>query len=215
MTWTFPATENGKNIIITAPTVYLTYLGRYLWRAKVVRRLEQKSTFAVWLVLTDQQGRAMSSYSKVSAQTEGTGDWQNIRPAQITEDHFISSNGNTFAGYHLLVDLWQAHSLDDLALMRATLQECVSVSNATLLHIHLHHFEPNGGISGVALLAESHISVHTWPERAFAAFDLFMCGKAMPHHALAVLQRAFSPQDVNIRQMCRGVLGAEAGPKLA
>ena len=204
--------ESGKNIIIPAWTVYLTYRPEPV-ACESVKTTGAKATLAAWLVLTDQQGRAMSSYSNVSEQTEGTGDWQNIKSAQITEDHFINSNGSTFAGYHLLVDLWQARSLDDLALMRATLQECVTVSNATLLHIHLHYFEPNGGISGVALLAESHISVHTWPERAFAAFDLFMCGKAIPHHALAVLQRAFSPQDVNIRQMCRGVVQTETSQK--
>lgn len=155
----------------------------------------------------------MSSHSNISGQLQGAGSWQAIKPAQITEDHFVCSGGHTFAGYHLLVDLWQAHSLDDLALMRAALQECVTVCSATLLHIHLHHFEPNGGISGVALLAESHISVHTWPERAFAAFDLFMCGKAAPHHAIAVLQRIFSPQDVNIRQVLRGMVQADAGQK--
>lgn len=196
--------ENGKNIIIAAWTVYLTYR-----LAQSAKTTGAKNDVSILLVLTDQQGRAMSYNSNVSEQTEGTGGWQTIQPAEVTDDHFISSNGNTFAGYHLLVDLWQAHLLDDLALMRATLQECVVVSNATLLHIHLHHFEPNGGISGVALLAESHISVHTWPERAFAAFDLFMCGQAMPHHALAVLQRAFSPQDVNVRQVCRGVVQSQ------
>jgi len=62
--------------------------------------------------------------------------------------------------------------------MEATLREAVLQAGATLLHIHLHHFTPNGGISGVAVLAESHISVHTWPERNFAAFDVFMCGDA-------------------------------------
>jgi S-adenosylmethionine decarboxylase proenzyme len=45
---------------------------------------------------------------------------------------------------------------------------------ATLLHIHLHHFEPNGGVSGVAVLAESHISIHSWPKRGYAALDIFM-----------------------------------------
>jgi len=49
-----------------------------------------------------------------------------------------------------------------------------------LLHIHLHHFSHNGGVSGVAVLAESHISVHTWPERDYAAIDVFMCGHTSP-----------------------------------
>ncbi len=59
------------------------------------------------------------------------------------------------------------------------------------LHIHLHKFEDGGGISGVAVLAESHISVHTWPEKGFAAFDVFMCGNAEPRKALDVFKRVF------------------------
>jgi S-adenosylmethionine decarboxylase len=77
---------------------------------------------------------------------------------------------------------------------------------ATLLHIHLHHFTPNGGISGVAVLAESHISVHTWPERSFAAFDIFMCGNARPEEAVPVLKRAFLPTTMRISEQLRGVV---------
>ncbi len=137
---------------------------------------------------------------------------QKTQAAQTTDDHFIQRDGKIFAGYHLLVDLWQAHSLNNLALMRTTLKECVEICNATLLHIHLHHFEPNGGISGVAVLAESHISVHTWPERSFAAFDIFMCGKATPQNAIAILQRTFAPQNVDIRQELRGVIEQSISP---
>jgi len=48
------------------------------------------------------------------------------------------------------------------------MRDAVEAAGATLLHIHLHTFEPNGGVSGVAVLAESHISVHTWPEKGYA-----------------------------------------------
>ena len=76
-------------------------------------------------------------------------------------DHFISKDGEIFAGTHLIIDLWGAKDLDCLERMEAAMRACVDECNATLLHIHLHHFTPNGGISGVAVLAESHISVHT------------------------------------------------------
>ena len=76
-------------------------------------------------------------------------------------DHFITRNGKTFAGIHLIFDFWQATRLNDLALMEHSLRDAVSTAGATLLPIHLHHFTPNGGISGVAVLAESDISVHT------------------------------------------------------
>jgi len=65
---------------------------------------------------------------------------------------------------HLLIDLYRASRLSDIDHIERTLRECVEAAGATLLHIHLHHFEPNGGVSGVAVLAESHISIHTWPE---------------------------------------------------
>jgi len=58
------------------------------------------------------------------------------------------------------------------------LRRCVDASFATLLHLHCHQFSDSGGLSAVAVLAESHITVHTWPERDFAAFDVFMCGTA-------------------------------------
>ena len=119
-------------------------------------------------------------------------------------DHFITRNGVQFAGTHIILDLWGASRLDDLKLMEATLREAVIQAGATLLHIHLHHFTPNGGISGVAVLAESHISVHTWPERNFAAFDVFMCGDAQPELTIPVLRQAFTPENINVSEHLRG-----------
>jgi len=120
------------------------------------------------------------------------------------EDHFIVRDGREYAGTHLILDLWEAARLDDLELMEAAMREAVEVAGATLLHIHLHHFTPSGGISGVAVLAESHISVHTWPERDFAAFDIFMCGDARPEEAIPVLVRAFRPGRMKVSQHLRG-----------
>ena len=78
-------------------------------------------------------------------------------------DHFIRRNGIEYAGTHLILDLWDAEGLDNLELMESAMREAVITCGATLLHVHLHHFTPSYGISGVAVLAESHISVHTWP----------------------------------------------------
>ena len=123
----------------------------------------------------------------------------------ISNDHFIRRNGIEFAGTHLILDLWEARGLDDLELMESAMREAISTCGATLLHIHLHHFSPSNGISGVAVLAESHISVHTWPERDFAAFDIFMCGDARPELAIPVLKRAFKPGRINIVEQLRGI----------
>ncbi len=121
-------------------------------------------------------------------------------------DHFITRNGRVFAGTHLIIDLWGAQRLDEIDHVRATLREAVEQAGATLLHIHLHHFTPNGGVSGVAVLAESHISIHTWPECDYAALDVFMCGDSEPHKAIPVLERAFSPSSVEVGEHLRGEL---------
>ena len=122
------------------------------------------------------------------------------------KDHFVTRNGVTFAGSHLIVDLWEAEGLDDKDRIEQALLDAVKAAGATLLHIHLHVFTPSGGISGVAVLAESHISVHTWPERGYAAFDIFMCGAADPRKALSVLKRSFDPKRVVLGEHKRGVL---------
>ncbi len=120
-------------------------------------------------------------------------------------DYFVERDGLRFAGTHLILDLWGAERLDDEAFVRAVLERCVEVAGATLLHVHLHKFTPNGGLSGVAVLAESHISVHTWPERGFAAFDIFMCGRADPHRCIPVLREAFRPRHMTVAEQLRGI----------
>ncbi len=126
-------------------------------------------------------------------------------PVEESKDHFITRNGVTFAGSHLIIDLWGAKYLDDIEHMENAMRRCVEVCGATLLHIHVHHFAPDG-VSGVAVLAESHISVHTWPEREYAAFDVFMCGDAMPELAIVELKRAFFPERIEVSEHLRGVI---------
>ena len=124
--------------------------------------------------------------------------------AEVQNDHFVVRNGVRCAGAHLIIDVYQASRLDDLDHIEATLRRCVDAAGATLLHIHLHHFEPNGGVSGVAVLAESHISIHSWPERAYAALDIFMCGDANPDACVPVLREAFSPKKIAVSEHLRG-----------
>src|SRR6266481_4202109 len=112
------------------------------------------------------------------------------------KDHFITRNGLTYAGSHLIIDLWEAEGLNDRDRIEQALIDAVKAAGATLLHIHLHTFSEGGGISGVAVLAESHISVHTWPEKGYAAFDIFMCGNTEPRKAFSVLKQAFAPKRV-------------------
>ncbi|WP_349357740.1 adenosylmethionine decarboxylase [Stappia sp.] len=118
-------------------------------------------------------------------------------------DHFIEKDGVRCAGSHLIIDLYDAEKLDDLPYIEEALKTCVEEAGATLLHIHLHPFEPTG-VSGVAVLAESHISVHTWPEAGYAAFDVFMCGDAIPEKCVEVLERAFAPGRCEVSELLRG-----------
>ena len=124
-------------------------------------------------------------------------------------DHFLIKDGVEYSGTHLLIDLWGASRLDDRPYIEEILRRCVTACHATLLHIHLHQFSERGGISGIAVLAESHISVHTWPERHYAAFDVFMCGMAKPLNTLAILDKAFKPSDLKVKEIFRGYRDGE------
>ena len=121
------------------------------------------------------------------------------------KDYFVRRDGLCYAGSHLIIDLWQADNLTDLEIIETALREAIDAAGATLLHIHLHEFEANGGVSGVAVLAESHISIHTWPERAYAALDVFMCGDADPSKTIPVLRRYFGPGMISLSEHKRGV----------
>src|SRR3546814_20372812 len=104
------------------------------------------------------------------------------------KDVFIERNGERFAGTHLIVDLWGAERIDDLAYVEDTLRECVAAAKAPLLHIHLHRFTPNDGISGVAVLPEPPIATHSWPQLGYAELDISHYGHAAPHRHLEAVR---------------------------
>jgi len=92
-------------------------------------------------------------------------------------------------GKHCILELYACDSsrLDDEAFLRDTITTAAKQAGATLLNLITHRFEPQG-VTGLALLAESHISIHTWPESGYAAVDVFTCGDhTMPERACAVL----------------------------
>ena len=110
-----------------------------------------------------------------------------------------------FAGTHLIIDLWDAANLADPEHIDAVLREAAIATGATILHGHFHHFGPNSGVSGVLVLAESHVSIHTWPEKAYAALDIFVCGACDPYRALPVLKRGFLAERVQLAEHRRGM----------
>ncbi len=133
---------------------------------------------------------------------------QVLPPASEEEskDYFVERDGQKFAGMHLLVDLWGARGLDEPTRIDAALRTAAEAAGATILHGHFHHFSPNGGVSGVLVLAESHISIHTWPERDFAAIDIFMCGACDPYKSIPAIEAAFSAERVVLSEQRRGLI---------
>lgn len=122
------------------------------------------------------------------------------------KDYFVEKDGLRFAGTHLLVDLWDARNLNDPEHIDRSLRAAALAAGASILHSHFHHFSPSGGVSGVIVLAESHISIHTWPERDFAAVDIFMCGACDPYRSLPILKQAFRPASIQLSEQRRGLL---------
>lgn len=121
-------------------------------------------------------------------------------------DYFVNRDGLHYAGTHLLLDLWGATSLTDANTIERALVAAARAAGATVLHSHMHAFGPDMGVSGVVVLAESHISIHTWPERDYAALDIFMCGNCDPHNAIPVLRKAFAPTSLQLSEQKRGVV---------
>jgi len=83
-------------------------------------------------------------------------------------------------GKHVLIDVFEVpfEVLDNEKLILQCLIQAASKAGATILHSYAHHFEPQG-VSCVVVISESHFSVHTWPERLYAAVDLFTCGDSV------------------------------------
>ena len=133
-----------------------------------------------------------------------TTDTRSAAAENDRKDYFVERDGMRYAGTHLLADLWGASQLDDPDHIDAALREAALAAGATILHSHFHHFSPNGGVSGVVILAESHISIHTWPEVGYAALDVFMCGSANPDACIPVLREAFSAKRVGVNELLRG-----------
>lgn len=119
------------------------------------------------------------------------------------EDHIIRRSGKVFAGTHLLVDLIGAEGLGCPGRIERAFRAAVAAAGATLLHIHTHKFSPQG-LSSVAVLAESHLSAHTWPEIGYGAFDIFMCGGADPHAAVEALRAEYAPSEIRVLEHFRG-----------
>lgn len=99
-------------------------------------------------------------------------------------------------GQHYLLecDGVEAALLANPTQLQALLYRAAQAAQAQVLFGHCHHFGEGQGVTGVLLLQESHISIHTWPEYGYAAIDVFMCGEAQPQRAVAYLIEGLQPK---------------------
>lgn len=108
-------------------------------------------------------------------------------------------------GTHILIDHFGGKDLTEPDQIKRALQNAALAAGATILSGSFHKFGGHGGVTGVLLLAESHISIHTWPEKSYAAIDIFMCGDARPELAACSLKTSLGPERVEITQIRRGL----------
>jgi S-adenosylmethionine decarboxylase len=109
-------------------------------------------------------------------------------------------------GRHVIIELWGCSNvINDAELVKTAMLDAVRAANATLLNIYVHTFSPQG-VTGVAVLSESHLSIHTWPEYGYVAADVFTCGETTkPRAAAEVLGKAFHAKQLDLRELERGV----------
>ncbi len=110
-------------------------------------------------------------------------------------------------GRHLVVEFTGCSSklLDDMQHLEESLNEAVRRSGATKVRSILHRYNPQG-ISGVVVIAESHFSIHTWPEYGYAAVDFFTCGESVdPYRALDYMKEHLEASDVQVTELMRGM----------
>ena len=109
---------------------------------------------------------------------------------------------------HLLAELRECRSafLDDEDHVVAVMRTAAEAARATVKEVVVHHYAPQG-VAGVLLLAESHMSVHTWPEHAYVSVDVFTCGDCDPDAAIPVLAEGFGAARVELTRVVRGLAG--------
>lgn len=106
---------------------------------------------------------------------------------------------------HILFTLKECNSflLDDEGFVRDTVYSAASKCKSSLLALHSHKFNPQG-VTCVAMLAESHISIHTWPEKRMAVCDIFTCGEhTKPKKGVEHMKKMFDAQDIIYKSFTR------------
>jgi S-adenosylmethionine decarboxylase proenzyme len=111
-------------------------------------------------------------------------------------------------GKHVLLELFECDPklLNDITFIKESMIAAANASGATILGESFHQFSPQG-VSGVIIIAESHLTIHTWPEHGYAGADIFTCGtRVQPIVAAEVLIEKFKPGNSSIVQLDRGMI---------
>jgi S-adenosylmethionine decarboxylase len=111
-------------------------------------------------------------------------------------------------GKHLILELWseQPHLLKNPDRIVMICKQAAKEAGATIITSNFHHFGEGYGVSGVIILAESHITIHTWPEDNYAAIDVFMCGNCDPLKTLNVFETEFKSTKVEYKILNRPLI---------
>lgn len=117
-------------------------------------------------------------------------------------------------GRHLLLELQgcDREALNDIGFLRSIMLAAARECGATVLGESFHQFRPQG-VSGIVVIAESHLFIHTWPEYGYAAADIFTCGNTVkPERAMEVLVKELKSENHSMVEMRRGILNiSESG----
>ena len=109
-------------------------------------------------------------------------------------------------GTHLVLEMWGCSNLNEPQVVEQALRDVVEATDVTLLDLKVYPFEPQG-VTGVAMVSESHITIHTWPEHGYAAVDIFTCGAERDLTAATQKMREhFTPERVQMMHITRGIL---------
>ena len=112
----------------------------------------------------------------------------------------------TQLGRHLIIEMFEAENLNDAELLEIALKETVDAIEGTLLDCRVVQF-PVHGVTGVAIISESHVAVHTWPEYGYAAVDIFTCNMDVDMQpGIDVMRKHFVPGRIDVREVPRGIL---------
>lgn len=128
---------------------------------------------------------------------------RSIKWVKLTKK-FFPQKKQKFLGLHLIAEFWYGKIIEDTKEIKKILITAAKKANNTPLKVVIHKFQPQG-ITGVVLLAESHIALHSWPEFHYLSIDIYTCGnKATSEKALEYLEKEFQPKKVKVKKIKRG-----------